>query len=230
MGGSISTGTQTTGVNNADLNATISKLAKGISSEYTPGKSLYVPPGQTTQAGWADSLTAANNPTYKAGVGGALSDIADIAAGKRFGMNDPGYASVRDTLSNDVMTRIKQSYNNSGLYGSDNNLQAAGRGLGEALGGLDYGNYQNDVSRQERAIATLPQLFQAVQLPGSILQSVGASQDAAKTGEAAGPTDYLAKLSSIVSGTAGAAGTTSSKQIPLWQLLLGGGLGVLGAM
>ena len=45
-------------------------------------------------------------------------------------------------------------------------------------------------------------------LARQILQSVGASQDAAKTGEAAGPTDYLAKLSSIVSGTAGAAGTT----------------------
>ena len=90
-------------------------------------------------------------------------------------------------------------------------------------------NYQNDIARQERAAATLPQLFAAGQLPASIMQSVGSAQDQAAQAQANGPTDYLAKLSSIVNGTAGAAGTTSSNQVPLWAALLGAGTSILGA-
>lgn len=230
MSGNVTTGSQTTGLNNKDLNATISKIAKGISAEYTPGKSLFVGPGATTTQGWQNSLLQAGNQDYASGINGAIGDFGQIAAGNRFGQNAPGFATLRQNLSNDVLKQANASFNNSGLFGSDSNQRAVGEGLGNALAGLDYSKYQNDISRQERAAAMLPQLFQAGQLPSSIMQSVGASQDAAAQGAANGPTDYLSKITDIAARAGGAAGTTTSNQVPWWAALLGGASTIAGAV
>jgi hypothetical protein len=230
MGGSVKTGTQTTGINNADVNATISKLAKGIGAEYSPGKSLFQAPGATTQQGWQSSLTAAGNPDYASGLSSALSSYGRTASGAELGQNDPGYATLRAKLSNDVLQQTNSSFNNSGLFGSDSNQRAAASGLTDSLGALDYKQYSDSRDRQNNAALMLPQLFQAAQLPGSIQASVGASQDAAAQGAANGPTDYLAKLSSIANGNAANAGTTTSKEIPWWSAILAGATGLAGVL
>lgn len=232
--GGTNTSTSSTAPANKDVNATISTLAKGIGAQYSPGKSLYTPPGATTTAGQSASLDAANNPLYAAGVNGAIGDYADIAAGNRYGTNDPGYAALRSKLSNDVLTQTNQSFNNSGLFGSDSNQRSAAEGLGNALGGLDYSNFQNDQQRQAQAAGLLPGLFSAGQLPSSVQQSVGASQDAASSAQANGPTDFLAKLTAIANGNAGAAGSTTTNTSPGTNPLLAllglgiGGAGLLG--
>src|SRR5690606_25084299 len=135
---------------------------------------------------------------------------------------DPGYAALRDKLQNDVMTSTNTAFNSSGMFGSDSNQKAAASGLAEALGGLDYKQYGDSLARQSEAALMLPQLFSAMQMPASVQQSVGASQDAAAAAEAAGPTDYLGKLTSILNGAAGAGPqttTTSQPGTPLWQTL-----------
>lgn len=227
MSGSTTTNQQTTSSDpsNPDVKATTSKLAQGIASEYTQGKSLYQAPSANTTGGWASSLAAANNPVFSNSVNGALSSFGNVAAGNAFGTNDPGYAALRAKLSNDVLTQTNSAFNNSGLFGSDSNQKAAASGLADSLGALDYQNYQSDIQRQQQAAGMLPGLFSAAQLPSSVQSGVGASQDANAAAQANGPTDYLAKLTSLSAGNAAGSGTTqtSSTQVPWWQAILGAG-------
>ena len=199
MGSSTQKTTTSTAPANKDVSATLSKLAKGISAEYTPGKSLYQPAGSTTQGSWAAGLEAANNPDYATGLAGALGSFGNRASGAEIGMNAPGYAAMRAAVGDDVLTSTNGAFNSSGLFGSDRNQEAAGRGLAEALGGLDYQNYRASIGDQERAATMLPQLFTAGQLPSAATGAIGAAQDANQQGIANGPTDYLAKMTSILS-------------------------------
>ncbi len=222
MGATTETSTSTSGPSNKDLNATLSKLSKGIAAEYTPGKSLFQGPGATTQGGWATSLGAAGNPDYAGGIENALKSFGRTASGSDIGMDAPGYAAMRNRLSDDVMTQTNTAFNNSGMFGSDQNQAAAARGLGDALGGLDYGNYRASIGDQQQAAGMLPGLFSAGQMPGAIQGMVGGQQDAAAQGAANGPTDYLAKLAAILGGAAGASPQTTTQTqpgTPLWQTL-----------
>ena len=94
------TSTSSTAPANPDVNSTISKLAKGIGAQVVPGASLFTPPGANTTGGQAASLSAANNPLYSNAVNGAIGSFGNIAAGNQFGTNDPGYAALRNKLSN----------------------------------------------------------------------------------------------------------------------------------
>lgn len=230
MGSSTQTSTSTSGPSNKDLNATVSKLSKGLAAEYTPGKSLYQAPGANTTGGWAASLQAASDPNFSNGLAGALQSYGNRAAGNEIGINDPGYKAIRDQLQSDITSTANSSFNNSGLFGSDSNQRGLAQGLASGLGGLDYQQYNDSLSRQAEAANMLPGLFSAGQLPASIQQSVGASQDANAAAQAAGPTDYLAKLTGILNGTASASGTTttnSTPTAPLWQTLLSLGISAL---
>jgi hypothetical protein len=225
------TSTSSTAPSNPDVNNTISALAKGISSEYSPGKSLYTAPGATTTGGQAAALTAANNPFYSSSVNGAIQSFGNTAAGNDFGMNDPGYAALRQNTINDTLAATNKSYNSAGLFGSDSNQKAAGQGVANAVSGLDYANYQSDIARQQAAAGILPGLFSAGQLPASVQQGIGAQQDANTAAQANGPTDFLAKLTGISTGNASASGTTTTNTqpgTPLWQSFLGYALGNAG--
>lgn len=225
---SESTNTTTTRSGSKAVNSTVDKLAAGLGNSYTQGQSLYQAPSTNTTQGWQASLNAANNNDYSQGLAGAMSSFGNRAAGNELGMQDPGYAALRAKLENDVLKSTNTSFNQSGLFGSDSNQKAAASGLADSLGALDYQQYSNSLDRQSSAAAMLPQLFSAGQLPASIQQSIGAAQDADAAAKAAGPTDYLGKLSSIMAGQAGAAGTTTSQpSTPLWQSLLSLGISAL---
>lgn len=222
------TQTTSTGVNNKALNNTITKISTGLGDLYTPGKSSYVAPGSTTTGAWNSSLAAASNPDYSGGIAGALTSYGNRAAGNEIGLNDPAYMAVRDKLQNDITTSVNTSFNNSGLFGSDNNQRGLAEGLASGLGALDYQQLNNSYDRQSEAATLLPQLLSGGQLPSSIAASVGASQDADKAAQANGQIDYLSRIMGIVNGASGAAGTsttTTTQQDP-FRLLLGGGLGL----
>ena len=246
MGATTQTATSTSGPSNPAVTATQTKLLEGLQGAYDSGvkvfdKPLYPGVGPTTQNAWAETLNAAGNPDYAAGIAGATKDFADIAAGNRFGMDDPGYATLRNKVANDTATKIYGDFNNSGLFGADSNMRAAGEGLGNALAGLDYANFQNDQARQERAASYLPQLFQAGLAPGAAMGAVGSAQDAdalaarqaendlfRRTNDTAW--DKLARSSSILSGTAANSGTTTTSTTPTtpwWQSALGLGVALL---
>lgn len=220
---------------------TVAGQAASVSAASNPLYSSAVNRG----LGYAGSLVGGSGPSL------TESALMKTALGNDFGTNDPGYAALRAKLGNDVMTQTNSAFNTSGLFGSDSNMRAAAEGLGNAYASLDYGNFQNDQQRQQQALAAieqqrqqgtnnaftaqqaLPGLFSAGQLPASIQQSIGAAQDASASAAANAPTDYLAKLAGIINGTAGAAGTTTTSTqpgTPLWQTLLGGGIGLAGLL
>lgn len=249
MGASTQTSTSssTSGPTNPDVQATTSKLAKGINTAYDAGLkvnpvSLYGGVGDTTKQSWQTALNAANNPAYASGINGAIDSYGRTASGANLGQNDPGYATLRSKLQNDVLTGTNSSFNNSGLFGSDNNQYAANKGLGDALGALDYQQYSNSLDRQTQAAQMLPQLFAAGQQPAAVSGSVGAAKDAdtqaallgqndlfRRTNDA--PLDLLSRLTSTAAGNAATSGTSTTSSnttpaTPWWQ----GALGLAGSL
>lgn len=246
MGDSQQTSTSSTASSNPAVTNTTNKLLGGIDAAWAKGPAvwedtLYGGQGATTKQGISSLIGSANNPAYSQGVQGAIQSFGDTAAGKNIGVNAPGYQAVRNKLSNDVLTTTNGAFNNSGLFGSDNNQGAAASGLADSLGALDMGQYNAGLDRQVQAAGMLPGLFQASQQPASTLLSAGALQDAdtqaAKQGNFdyytranSAQTDLLAKLSSILAGNAQASGsttTTSTPSTPWWQSMIGLGLGAL---
>lgn len=264
MGSSQNTSTSTTRPLNAHVSSTANNLLGGIDAAWARGpstfnESLYTGLGNTTNRGLTSLIGSANNPTYSNGVQGAIgynaglangsgpslteSTLMRTAQGGNFGTNDPGYATLRNKLSNDVLTSTNGSFNNSGLFGSDNNQKQAASGLADSLGGLDYQNYQSDVARQQQALSAiegtrqqgvnnaftaqsaLPGLYQASQQPASTLLTAGAIQDAdaqarqqgrydLSTRQGNAQTDLLGRLSSIFNGTSGSGGSQTTSSTP----------------
>lgn len=211
-GGGTETSTQTNAPSNPDVNPTLSAILKGVRGN------VGNPTTNTNMtSGWASQLGAAANPDYARGVSGSTSELADIASGKRFGMNDPGYASLRQGAIDDTLGAVNSSFLTDGRFGSTVHGEAAGRGVASTIAGLDYGNYQNDQQRQMQAISALPTAFAAGQAPGSVQQTVGQQQQQA-------PWSNLQTGSSILAGTAGTGGTTGTTTTPTapwWQQALG---------
>lgn len=245
-GGGSNQTTTTTGSASPQVTSTTNDLLSRLTSQVGQGtavynNSLYPGAGQTTQNSWAGLLSASNNPAFSAGVKGATSDFADIAAGNQFGTNDPGYAALRAGLADDVTDQVNATLQGSGRFGSGSHAGTLTRELTSSLGGLDYANYQNDVARQERAAAMLPQLYSAGLMPASVVGQVGAAQDADSLAQRQAANDLfrrqndagwdtLARASSILNGTAGSAGTTttqSTPQSPWWMSALGLGAALL---
>lgn len=230
--GNVNTGSTQSKSSSAAVNKAVDTLAGGVSAAYSPGKSLYQNPSANTTGGWQASLQAANNPDYAGGLAGALQSYGNRAAGNEIGVNAPGYAALRNKLQSDVTSGVNSSFNNSGLFGSDSNVKSLSSGLADSLGALDYQQYNNSLNRQSEAANLLPQLFSGAQLPSSIQQSVGASQDADKAAMANGKIDYLNRILAPLTGASGAAGTaqTTTNTPDPWRLLLGGGLGLAGLL
>jgi hypothetical protein len=235
--GNVTTSSSSTAPSNPDVNPTMSMLLKGLQGAYKGGikvfdKEMYPGVGDTTRSAWDTMLGAANNPDYSSAISGAMGEFGDIAQGKRFGMDNPGYAALRQGVIQDV----NSSFNNSGLFGSESNARAAADGLGR----LDYSNFLNDQGRQERALSYLPQLFQAGLAPGAAMGAVGSAQDADALAQRQSendlfrrqndaPWDALARSSSILAGTAQPGGSTTSQQVPWWAAALGGASTIAGA-
>lgn len=245
MGGggtNTTTATQTSAPTNPDVQATASKLAKGISAQYDKGpqvfnESTFSPAGATTQDAWGKAIAAANNGDYTGGVNGAIKSFGDTASGKFIGQNDPGYQTIRAKLQNDVLTGTNGAFNNSGLFGSDSNQRAAAEGLTNGLGALDMQQYNQSKEDQRAAVPILQQLFGASAAPSAAVGAVGAAQDANSQGILSGRadlatrqnnawTDLIAKLTSAAAGNAAGTGTTTTNtstqpQTPWWQSLGG---------
>jgi hypothetical protein len=120
------------------------------------------------------------------------------------------------------------------------NLIAALSGQGGAAS-TAFGMEQGGINNMSDMSALLPQLLSAGQLPATITSAVGGAKDADALAKrlaegklfddkANANTDLLARLSAILGGTAGAAGTTTTStqpSTPLWQTLAGLALGGL---
>lgn len=188
MSGDVETAKSTSGPSNQDVNPTLSMLLKGLQGTYGKGAQV--------------------SPWYTQGIEGAGQDFGAIAAGDRFGTDDPGYATLRQNVMDDAIKNTNASFDASGLFGSDSNRRATGEGVANAVAGLDYGNFLNDQQRQVGAVSTLRDLLDAQNDPRWY---------------------DLDRGSSILAGTANAGGTTSSKSVPWWAAL-GGGISTLAGL
>lgn len=221
MVGSVDTGSSSTKSNSKAVQQLTDTLAKGVQSAYQPGGSSYVAPSQTTQNSWAQMLGTANNQGYASDLAATLGAYGNRASGAEIGMDAPGYAQMRSDLSDNVLTTIDSRYNDSGMLGSDRNVRDASSGLASALGGLDYQQYNDSLSRQAEAAGMLPGLYNSSLTPSSITGAVGAAQDADAQAKASGGTDYLGQFLSLLNGASGAAGTTTTQSMPWWKVGLG---------
>jgi hypothetical protein len=249
-GTTTTTNSSSTAPANPAVTATQTKLLTGLQGAYDGGmkvfdKSLYAGTGANTQAGWNATTAAANNPTYSGAINNTMGDFGAIASGQRFGMNDPGYAALRQNVIDDTQSNINSQFTNSGRFGGGSHVSSLGEGVGNAVAGLDYANFQNDRNYQMQAAGMLPGLFQASLAPGAALGAVGGAQDADSQARLLaendlfrrqndGTWDALARSSSILSGTAPVGGmnttnTQTTPNAPWWQTAGSLGLG-LGAM
>lgn len=248
-GGGTNTTTQqsSTAPANPAVTATQTQLLTGLQNAYSGGmkvfdKSLYAGAGANTQAGWDTTLAAARNPGYAGAVNNTMNDFGAVASGQRFGMNDPGYARIRQNIIDDTQTNINSQFTNSGRFGGGSHVQSLGEGVGNAVAGLDYANYQSDIARQQQAAQMLPGLYQASLAPGAAIGAVGGAQDADAQARLAAENDLfrrqsdpqwdaLARSSSILAGTAPVGGmnttnTTTTPATPWWQTLGAGAIGI----
>lgn len=220
MSGGTQKTTQTSGPSDPNVTSLISKFARGVSGAYQPGGTTYTAPGATTTGSWDASLGAAGNTDFSSGISGALKSYSNRAAGNELGLDDQLYAQQRARLSDDVLTQSKNAFNLSGMLGSDQNQYHAGRGLADALGGLDLTQRNESYGRQAEAAGMLPKLFQNSLLPSSVTGAVGAAQDADAAAKQNGGLDYQAKLAQIIAQMSGAgpqSTTTTQPSTPWWQ-------------
>lgn len=194
-------------------------------------KSLYTGMGSSTQSGLSSLLSGANPSGYSGAVGGALSDFGDVAAGKRFGMDDPGYATLRAKAGDDTLRDVNAMFTQSGRFGSGSHVGTATEALGNVYAGMDYNNYQQDIARQQQAAGMLPGLYSASQMPAQTALGVGQIQDAdamaARQGEfdqfnRTQNADYTRLLEMIGAFTGSQQNAGMREEVPWWQSVLGG--------
>lgn len=196
-------------------------LGKQLTSAATDTSTLYKGMGTTTRNA-LDQMLAGSNPSgYSTYLDSAIGDMGEVAAGKRFGTDDPGYQTLRTNVANDAMTSSLNAFNNSGLFGSDSNQIKTGEGVANALAGLDYANHQNDQGRQERAIGMLPGMRDAALAPARTALEVGAAEDADASAVRTGGYNRLLEVLGAFNGSQDSAGM--GEETPWWQQLLGAG-------
>ncbi len=246
-----------------NVTKTLDQILGGVQAAQNAGPT-YVGPGATTQAGQQASLAAAANPNFTTGLNSAYSGVNSVlgngglTAGQTGNLNDtnslaslykqmaldPASTQQGQNLINSVKLNTDSAFNNSGLFGSDNNQTALSRGLTEGLGNLQQGYLtgqqsanndafsqgQQGVSNTSSLSQLLPGLYSAGQLPSGTQQAIGSAQDTAAQNSANKNLTLLSQLSGILQGTSPSAGTTSTTTTPTQNpllALLGLGLGAL---
>ena len=217
MGDTTQTSTSTSGPTDPKVRQTLDQLLGGVQGVWKAGPqvyghSLYSPAGAGTRDAWAKTNTFANG----------LIDGSGTA---------PGFASMREQALNDAVKNVGQGFLSSGRFGGGSYINDATKAAVDAIAPLDYQNYRQGIADKQTGLGLLGQ--------------VGAAQDANAQGALLGNANLwdaqhngrlnlLGQLGSVLSGTAGAGGTTSTSSqpgTPVWQTLLGlgiGGLGLLG--
>jgi hypothetical protein len=190
-------------------------------------------PGMNQSIGYADD---------------AAKDYASMADAFGTPGGEPGYQTLRNKLSDDVTTQNLSAFNNSGMFGSDDNRSSLAEGLGNALGGLDYQNYQQGIQnrmgalqgqlgasgqgfgqRQQGIVNTqtassmLPSLYAGTLMPSQTLMDIGNLQQQNQN------KDYN-RFQELLSAFTGSSGNPGMEEQPdWWQVLLGGAGSLAGA-
>lgn len=216
----------------AELGKTLGNKLTGYADSSAPvfNKNMYPGLSSLTQSG-ISSLSAGADPAgYSSAVSGAMSDFGDVAAGNRFGMDDPGYQQLRAKAGEDTLRDVNAIFSQSGRFGSGSHVDTATESLGNVYAGMDYQNHQNDIARQAQAAGMLPGLYQASQAPAMTQLQAGAITDADALAQRQGDADLfdrtenadynrLLEMIGAFTGTQQNAGM--QQEVPWWQSVLG---------
>jgi hypothetical protein len=229
-GGTTTTNTQTSGLNNPALNSAVTTIGNKLNEQLGVGVKPYtesmVPSlsGQT-QAGVGALTSNPNNSVFSSGVSGTLGQQAQIAQGN-FG-NDP----LRQRIMDDVTAQTNAAFNASGRFGGGSNQETLTENLVGAL--TPY-----DMQRQQTAIGNMGALYGMSNMPASAQLQAGQimdqyntakAEDAARIFDATQNAGWntVQRGASVLAGTAPAAGTTTTNTqpaAPWWQGILGLGM------
>lgn len=244
MGGNIDTGTQTSGLSNEAMKSAATTIGNQLNTQLNTGVKPYTQsmvPGLSsqTQAGVGALTNNPNNAAYGSSIGNTMNDFGAIASGQRFGMNDPGYAAMRENLIDDVTSSTNAAFNASGRFGGGSNVESLSRGLTSGLSAMDYANFQNDQQRQTQAAQMLPGLYSASNMPAAASLQAGQLMDQWNTAKAQDDArifdatqnagwNTLQRGGAIFGGTAPVSGTTTTESQPWWKVGTGLGASFLG--
>lgn len=164
------------------------------------------------------------------GVGDQFGDIAasaqdpslteeqlmGVATGGAFGQAAPGYDRLRSNIIDDTLSGVSSLFTSTGRYGGGSHVGTATESLADSLASLDYQNYQNDIARQERALAAIE--GQRQQGLTNRMGALGAQADAAQNAfgmEQQG-------VANAMGASAALPGLYDASQAP-WQTIFGAG-------
>lgn len=236
-GGDTKQTTSTTQSASPSVLALTDKLANGLSGQLDKGTAVYGNPlytglGTTTTNG-ANALAAAgNNPSYANALSNTMNEFGAIASGQRMGANDSAWNAARDN----VVANTNAAFNANGRFAGGSNVASVAQGLGN----VELARLQGNEARQMSAASALPGLYSASLAPAQAQISAGSIFDADSLARRQAEAelfnrqnnvgwDTFGKASSILAGTAGAAGTNTTQltpQAPWWQSALGGAIGI----
>ena len=137
-------------------------------------------------AGFGDFSQMGQDATAAQAMQGAPT--VDQAAGTLSGMMDPQGQSQRldavkqNALGSAIPAAVSQ-FAGSGMGNSTLAMDTVGRAATDAVAPYDYGAYQNEQGRALQAAGMAPQIQSAQYLPGQMLSTVGAQQDAMRQAE-----------------------------------------------
>lgn len=225
-------------------------LYPGISGQTQQGiNSLVSASGQTgglnTANSWAQGV--ANSGGYNPALSGAQSGIQQYLQESQ--ADAPGYAAMRAKAGEDTLTGVNSLFTSSGRFGSGSHVGNATESLGNVYAQMDAQNYESRLGRMlggNQALAgvgqtamtnaagaagMLPGLYQAGLVPGQTQLAAGQIMDADALARRQGEADLferqnnrgwndLGRASSILAGTAGASGSTTTENKPVapwWQ-------------
>lgn len=84
-----------------------------------------------------------------------LNTLNDYASGKYLSADNPYFQQMSDTIKGQVQPGLVSSFANNGRGQSGLAGRAVGLGLGDAIGGLAYNNYQQGLTQQQQAAQAL---------------------------------------------------------------------------
>ncbi len=209
------------------------------------------PGGNPGGGQWGDLQTTRNIGSQYGELGGAYSAGTPGVDRLRSKLQDDTLTGVNSIFggsgrlgSSNHMTSASEGLGNAlagfdrQLYQDDINNQYRSLDSQAGQAGTAFGMEQQGINNSMGAAGALSGLYDTAQKPGQTLANVGTAQDADKQANLLGrhdlfrrqqdaKTDLLAKLSSILQGTAGVGGSTTTQTspgTPWWQT----GIGLLG--
>lgn len=262
-GGGTETTTQSSAPSNPAMNAAATTIGDQLNTQLSRGVTPYtgsMAPGLSSQtqtgvnslmsaSGNTGGINAANNWAtgtinsggYNPALSGAQTGVQNYLRENQ--ADAPGYAALRAKAADDASVAANATFAASNRFGGGSHRVGLGEGIGNALAGMDYQQYNDRLGRQlsgNQALAGIgqtamgnaagasgmaPALYQAGLMPGQAQLQAGQvvdannlmqAQDQARIFDATQNAGWntLQRGASIFSGTAPVSGTTQTNTTP----------------